>query len=233
MGDLDRLNARVGTADRARLDQHLTGVRELEQRLARLQEDPPDLESCARPAEPLPSYPDAAGRPQVAERNRAMAELIAMALACDQTRVFTHFLTEPVNDVLFEGASAGHHDLTHNEPGDQPEVHEITVQCIERLADFLSALDAVPEGDGTLLDACAVLATTEVSLGKTHSLDEMPVVVAGSGCGTLRTDLHHRSVSRQNASELLLTLVRAMGVSAASFGAEEGLATTTVTELEA
>ncbi|HHO51233.1 MAG TPA: DUF1552 domain-containing protein [Deltaproteobacteria bacterium] len=232
-GQLTALRLRVGAADQIRLDQHLTGVRELEQRLARLQEDPPELDACVRPTSPDTSYPNLGGRPQIAERNQAMAQLLAMAMACDQTRVFAHFLSAPINDVLFEGASAGHHDLTHNEPGEQPEVHAITVQCVEHLSTFLQELRSVPEGDGTLLDSCAVLATSEVSLGQTHSLDEMPIVIAGRAGGALRTDLHVRSVSAENASKVLLSLIRAMDIPSASFGIDEARVTESFTEIEA
>lgn len=233
MGDLARLQGKVGAADAARLDQHLTGVRELEERLARLQEDPPDLAACSRPGKPLEGYPDVDGRPQIAARNHAMAELLAMALACDQTRVFSHFLTEPINDLLFDGATAGHHSLTHDEPGGQPQVDAITTACMEDLADFLQVLRGVPEGDGTLLDSCAVLATTEVSLGRTHSLDDMPIILAGSACGALVQDHHYRSPSLENASKVLLTLVRAMDLVVGEFGVDEARVTEGLSEIEA
>lgn len=233
MGDLAALDARVGAADRARLDQHLTGVRELETRLARLQEDPPDLEACVRPAAPLESYPDLDGRPQVAARNRAMADLLAMALACDQTRVFGHYLTEPVNDLLFPEAPKGHHSLTHDEQGDQPETHKIVLQIMAMFADFVDALRAVPEGDGTLLDACLVLACSDVSLGQTHSLDEMPIVLAGSACGAIKTDHHYRSATLESSSKVVLSCLRAMDVVAGEWGVDEAHTTEGLTEIEA
>ncbi len=231
MGDIDVLLNQVGAADRARLEQHFDGIRDLESRLARLEEDPPELEACVKPGEPAESYPDQDGRPQLSAVSRAMSDLIAMALACDQTRVFSHWLTDPVNDLLFPGASAGHHDLTHNEPGDQPEVNAITVQCMEEFAYLVAALDAVPEGDGTLLDNCAVLATSEVSLGQTHAIDEMPAIVAGSACGRLNMGQHIR-LRRDNATRLPLTLIRAMGISQPSFGVDEAEETEGISELE-
>lgn len=219
--DLVRLQARLSTADRTRLEQHLDGVRDLESRLTRLIEDPPSFASCTRPAEPLTEYPDIDGRPQVSARSRAIADLLAMALACDQTRVFAHFLTEPVADVLFPGATKGHHSLTHDEGGDQPQCNEITIQCIAEYGYLLDALRAIPEGDETLLDHCAVLCCSEISLGQTHSLDEMPLLVAGGACGTLAVDTHIRAAGQESASELMLTLIRAMGVGQASFGVDE------------
>jgi hypothetical protein len=230
--DVERVRARLGATDRARLEQHLTGVRELELRIARLEEEPPNLEACARPAAPLAEYPDIDGRPQIHARNRAMAEIAAMALACDQTRVFSNFLTEPVSNHLFEGINDGHHRLTHDEPGDQPQVHQITVQLMQELAAFLSILKGVPEGDGTLLDNCAIFATSDVSLGRLHAFNEFPIIIAGTAGGALKTGFHHRSVG-DNASRVPLTIMRALGMNVASFGAAAGEAADSVGALEA
>lgn len=224
VADLGALSGKVGAADRSRLEQHTTGVRELELRLARLMEDPPDLSACLRPSEPEADFEPIDGRWPLVEANALMAELMAMALACDQTRVFSHWLTDPIHDLLFPGASAGHHDLTHNEGGDQPQVAAITERCVEAYAAFLSALDAVPEGDGTLLDHCAVLGCSEVSLGQTHSIQDMPILIGGSCAGTLKTDHHYRSLGAESASRVSLTLIQAMGSLRTSFGDGEGFA---------
>jgi hypothetical protein len=233
MADTAALRKRVGAADAARLDQHLDGIRDLEQRLARLQEDPPNLEACTRPSEPLAEYPDIDGRPQISAVSRAMCDLLVMALACDQTRVVSHYLTDPVSNVLFPGASAGHHNLTHDEPGDQPEVHAITSLCVEEYAYLLGAMDAVPEADGTLLDNCAVLGTTDVSKGQTHSGEDMPILIGGSACGALRTGLHYRSYTSENVSKVLLTLIRSMDITASDFGQDEGYVTDGLADIEA
>ena len=233
MGDITALKASVGAADKVRLDQHFEGVRALEKRLAKLAEHPPELAACAYPTTPAADYPDIDGRPQLQERNRAMAEIVAMAVACDQTRVFSNLFTRPVNNNLFAGATAGHHQLTHDEPGDQPEVHAITVQCMEALAAQLEALDRVNEGAGTLLDHCLVLGTTDVSLAKTHSPEDFPVVLAGSAGGALRTGVHYRSPSGENASKVLLTVARAMGLDLAELGSEQGHVTDGIGEIEA
>ena len=223
MGDLARIQAQVSVSDRQRLEQHLEGVRALERRLARLEEDPPNLAACQLPNTPLDDYPDVEGRPQIAERNKAMAELLAMALACDQTRVFSHFLTRPVNNVLFPGAPAGHHQLTHDEIGDlQPNVHAIVLQCVTAFGELLTALDAIPEGDGTVLDHSLIYGTTDVSWGKVHSPDDFPIVLAGGADGALKRDFHYRSSSGETTSKVLLSVCRAMGLDLPSFGADEG-----------
>lgn len=222
MTDISRVQPRLSAQDRMRLDQHLQGVRDLERRIQRLEEDPPNLESCALPQTPAEDYPDVDGRPPLPEINAVMADLVALALACDQTRVFNYFYTYPVNNVLFPGMPAGHHRLTHDEPGDQPQVDAIVTLIIEQLAVFLERLRAVPEGDGTLLDNCGVLCTSDTGFARTHSLSDYPIVLAGSACGALRTGIHYRSPSGENTSKVLLTLVRAMGLRAASFGQDEG-----------
>ena len=233
MEDISSLDARQGTSDRARLDHHLTGVRELETRLARLEEDPPNLEACSRAPEPTASFDDIEGHVQMAERNLVMAELTAMALACDQTRVFGHYISDPVGGILLPGASGGHHSLTHDEPDPQPECNEINTQIIACLADFLAARDAIPEGEGTVLDSCVIMATTDVSRGRTHSLDDFPIVLAGGGCGALKTGLHYRSTGQENASKVLLSVIRAMDILLADFGTENAFAEDGLSAIEA
>ena len=232
MGDLAQLSARLGSEDRDRLDQHLTGVRELEQRLARLEENPPNLESCTQPPQPKGDFGNIDGRVQAAERNRVMSELLAMTLACDQSRVFAHFFSDPVSDALYPDASSGHHDLTHNEGGDQPGVDAITTSIMGCLAETLDILASVPEGDGVLLDNCAILATSEVSLGQTHSIEEMPIIIAGSCCGFFKQDHHYRSLSKDNATRVLVSLQRAFDINPGTFGLADAATDQPLSDIE-
>jgi hypothetical protein len=222
MGDIERVNGRVGAADKIRLDQHLTGVRELELRLARLQEDPPNLEACARPDMPSAEFPEFEGRHPIRDIHRAMTDLLVMAVACDQTRVFSHWFSDPLNNKLFPEATMGHHSLTHDEPGEQPEVNMVTQFIMGEFAYMVEQLAAIPEGDETLLDHMVLLGTSEHGRGQTHSFDDMPIVLAGNASGALRQGIHHRSFTGENASHVLLSLVRAMDISAPSFGVGDG-----------
>ncbi len=231
--DARSLRARVGAADQARLDQHLTGIREIELRLARMQEAPPNLAGCFRPDAPPTEFPDVDGRPQVSAVGRALTDLLVMAFACDQVRVVSHYINDAVADTLFPGMTAGHHDLTHNETGEQPQVDAITRLIVEDLAYFVQALDLLDEGDGTVLDNSVILAGSEVSLGQTHSLDDMPLLFAGGCCGRLRTGVHYRGGVQENASTFMLTLLRAMDVVAPSYGTGEGEVTDGLSGVEA
>jgi hypothetical protein len=231
LGDIESLSARVSASDRVRLEQHFAGVRDLELRLARLQEDPPELAACMQPTEPLATFPDVAGRPQLQARHEAHAALVAMALACDLTRVVTLQWSEPVDNVLYPGATDGHHNQTHNEAVPQPQVAAITEHIVEGFSQFLQTLDLVPEGDGSLLDHSLVLGCTDVSEGRTHSLDEMPVILGGSACGRIQTGQHVR-YTRRNSNALGLTITRALGVNRATFGTASYETSDSLTEIE-
>jgi hypothetical protein len=146
--------------------------------------------------------------------------------------VFGHYLSDPVSGTLFAGTSAGHHDLTHNESEPQEEVHQVTLQIIQEYAYLLEKMDAVQEGDETLLDNSVVLGCSEVSLGKTHSLDDLPIVLGGSACGRLKTGIHYRSYTAENVSKVMLSLVRAMDIVATSFGEEEAEVTDGLSAIE-
>ena len=231
-GQPRRLQGRLGARDRRRLEEHLDGIRAIETQIERLQMDPPNLEGCMRPAAPEADYPDVDGRPQMRAVSRVMSDLCAMALACDQTRVFSVMFSQPVNNTLFIDTSAGHHQLTHDEPGNpQPEVNRVVRFIHEEMAYFLQALDRIQEGDGTLLDHSAVLCTTDVSFGRTHSIDNYPIVIGGSACGALRTGIHHRSAG-ENATKVSLSLMRAVGVNAAEFGSDAGRVTDGLSDIE-
>lgn len=232
MDDSKKLRAKVGAADKVRLDQHFSAIRDMENRLAILENNPPTLASCRKPDEPMEAYPPIDGRPQLAEINAVMSEMLAMALACDQTRVFSYWFSDSVSNVLYPGIDAGHHRLTHDEPGEQPKVNEIVKFIMTQFSTLLQKLQSVQEGDGTLLDNCAILGTTDCSFARQHSLEEYPILIAGGGCGSLKRNTHYRSVGNENASKVLMSLMRAAGAPVAELGAEGGLVSEGLTEIE-
>lgn len=232
MADVDALTPRLSSSDRQRLDQHLTGIRELEQRIAFAETHPPSLQACSLPGEPNEDYPDIEGRPQLSAIHRAMVDTMVMALACDQTRVFSSCFVESVSNNLFPGSPSGHHQLTHDEPGDQPEVHKIVLQIMQEFTYLIEKLKSVEEGDGTLLDRCLVLGTTDCSFGRTHALDEFPIVLAGNAGGVIKNNLHYRSTSGENASTAILSVLRAMDVVAADWGQDEAHVTDSLRAIE-
>ena len=232
LGDANKLRQRLGVNDQARLDQHLTGIRELELRIARIESDPPSLAACVRPEEPrTPAMVD--GRHNMRERSRILSDLMVMAYACDLTRVINYTYSDLLSNNLYPGINSGHHQLTHDEPGDMPQAKAITYSIMEDFAYFLEALNAVPEGDGTLLDNTVILGTSDVSYARTHQIDEYPIVLAGSAGGALKTGIHYRSETKENASYVPFSVLRALGVQVASYGKDEGYVTKGLAEIEA
>jgi len=236
MNDANRLAARLGAADRHRLDQHLTAIRELEKRLAPRDPNlPPPV--CDFPGEPLADYPDVNGRAQLSAKSRAFVDILVHAVQCEQVRVFSHWFTRSVTDVLFQSTASvqivdGHHRLTHDEAGDQPMVNECVKQIMAELAYMIEAFDAVPDPDGgSLLDHMILLATSDCSLGRQHRLDEFPIIYAGSAGGTFKTGEHIRLPTPTNASRLQLSFLQAADIGIPSFGSGPGLATDPLTEI--
>jgi hypothetical protein len=224
MEQITGLQRELGRADRDRLDQHLESVRTLERRLGA------DLGSCG-PSEAPVGIPDGSLEP-IEEKNAAMSELLALALACDLTRAFSvQFSTCGSGVVMWQvGAANGLHLTCHEESLPQPTVHNATVFTMEQLAHFLAVLRDTPEGDGNLLDQCSILCTTELSDGRTHANTEYPLLIAGGGGGRLRPGTHVRAVG-ESTSRAALTALRGAGVELSEWGVDAGRTTRPFSEL--
>jgi hypothetical protein len=228
--DARALSTRLGVEDRQRMEQHLGDIRELERRV-----------SAPRPAKRQCLAPDgslllAEGRGEHMAVNGAMARVIALALSCDLTRVFSFMFSGSVGETSYPevGQDKAHHQLTHDEPGDQPLVHAATVFIMRQFAVLLEALAATPDGAGNLLDRSVVLASSDTADGREHSLQDYPVLVAGGAGGALRTPgIHYRSQIGENTSKVLLTVLRAAGVKLDRFGNKGGEVETGLGAIEA
>jgi hypothetical protein len=230
LADLNGLTARVGARDRARLDQHAQNIRDIEKRLA----EPGLAASCSRPAT-MADPTGASGREPLEERMQVMSRLLATAFACDLTRVASILFNGSVASTVFwqVGATRGHHDLSHEGQAAQTVIDASTTFVMKQFATLLDTLARTPDGDGNLLDQCALLATSDCSNGAAHSTRDMPIVLAGKAGGALRAGIHHRAApgSDNNTSRVLLSVVRAVGVNVASLGAGGGQVTTGLAEI--
>lgn len=230
--DAHALQRKLGAQDRARLDQHLEGIGALQQRLRSIEEAPAPPSACTMPINPGEIGHDTEERQR--QRSRAMADLLAIALACDQTRVWSNLFNGSVSGTIYWGIdpTTNFHQLTHDEPGDQPKVHAIVRFIMGEFAYLLGALRDTPEGDGNLLDNSVILATSDCTSGYRHNITDYPILLAGRGGGSLNTGLHVRG-NRSNASNVLLTCMRAMECPGHAFGTEGGYTEQGVSELEA
>ncbi|MCB2108216.1 MAG: DUF1552 domain-containing protein [Rhodobacteraceae bacterium] len=189
----------LGAADKQRMDQYFTSIRQLENQMALLLQKPEPNEACIRPERPNMEDAErsAQGRemPNVIETHEIMANLMAMAVACNQTRVFNMVFTDNFANVRKKGETYTHHLLTHSELidpnlGYQPLAFWFNERCSEAFATFLGALAGIKEGAGTLLDNCLVFASSETAYAKLHTVDGIPIYLAGKAGGRMKTGVH-------------------------------------------
>ncbi len=226
VGDQIRhLSGRLGATDRLRLEQHLDSVRALEQRLGT------DI-ACGSAVPPDSSFPDIDGREQIEQKNLVMSQLLAYALSCDLTRVFSLQFSTCGSGALFwqVGATDGMHGMTHFEAQPQPIVHAAVTFTMGMLAQFLQVLQDTPEGDSNLLQRCSILCSTELSDGSRHTNSEYPILIAGGGNGNLRPGQHIRTSGR-NTSDAVLTALRGAGIPLDGWGVDAGYSASPVGEL--
>ena len=234
MDDTARLNAALGSHDKARLDQYLTSVRELEKRLDYMLSEPPNLASCSKPGKPGGDT-DGADVETVVANHDVLTDLLTMALACDQTRVANVIFSWGLSELRMAGSNATHHDLTHNEIidaelGYQPTVLPFIEASMQAWATFVQKLAAVPEGDGTLLDNCLVMAHSDSSFAQTHDIRGLPVMTAGRAGGKMKTGLHVRG-NGDPITRVGLTMQHLSGDPVASFGTGSMAVTSPISEI--
>jgi Protein of unknown function (DUF1552) len=224
LDDAEALRGKLGGGDRMRLEAHLDALRALE---VRVEAEPP---LCAVPTAPV-DPPVGAGEPLKA-RTELFAEILAMALVCDLTRVFSVRFTQSVGDTVFSdiGAAEGHHTLSHSNYTMHAATVTHTVACF---AEIVRRFGQQVEVDGRLLDRCALMAVSDLCDGSVHTVEDLPILVAGQAGGALVTGHHHRELTATRASIVPFTLLRAVGVEAPSFGAAEGEVTETLAGIEA
>jgi len=197
-------------------------------------EGPPDLESCSRAPTPgAESLGTEVG--QSMSTNRLMASLLSFALACDQTRVFSMMFSDRISGLRQPGSSSQHHQLTHDETldpglGYQPEATEFVYICMDAWADFVEHLDAIPEGDGTLLDNCLVFAHSDTSLAKIHGITGIPMMIAGRARGALKPGGHVAGATSPT-TRAGLTIQQVMGLNTESWGTRSMEASQPISEI--
>lgn len=216
------LLARVGATDRARLDEYFTSVREVESKLALQLEKPAPAEACRVPGRPDFQMSDPTDYEQRRKSHKLMAEMLAMALACNQTKVFNMTYSAAASDLRKAGHTTGYHQTTHEEMVDrtvgyQPTVDFFAIRSMEAWADFVTALAAIKEGPGTLLDNTLVFAHSEVSYAKNHDVSGIPVMFAGSGGGRIKQGIHVNG-GGELISRVGLTVQQALGLQTAAWG---------------
>jgi len=161
---------RIGATDRARLDAYLTNVRDVEKRI-----------------EPMRTAGDRALPADLREHARLMCDIIALAFQTDATRVASLILARDLSSLSYRflGVSDDHHTASHDDLSDAYE--RIVRFHVRQLAYLAEQLDAMPEGDGTVLDNSCLLWLSNMWSGWKHDNMKLPVVTAGGLGGALET----------------------------------------------
>jgi hypothetical protein len=219
-GEAVLLQQRLGAVDRRKLDEYLSSVRDIEQRIERAESFPP------------PRVPGAAARPDARvpanydDQLQLMGDLMVLAYQTDSTRVCTFIYDHEQSSRSYNaiGVSGGHHDLSHH--GGRAEVIE-KIATINRFhlthfARVLRQLQDIREGDGTLLDRCLIAYGSSLGDGNRHDHHDLPIVVFGKGGGRVRSGRHLRFPTETPITNLWLTLLERAGVRAERLGDSTG-----------
>ena len=224
----ESLERQVSSTDKAKLDEYLTSVREVEKRVERMRlvKDSADdrakltgkpVFAMERPKNGLPE--------DLREHARLMCDIIAMAFQTDRTRVASLLLARDLSSLYypFLDVREGHHSASHDDLSDGYE--RISRFHLSQLAYLATKLDAMPEGEGTVLDNCCLMWLSNMWAGWKHDNMKLPVVLAGGLGGTLQTgrtlDYLNAGDENRRVCSLYLSIMDRMGVTLDRFGDAE------------
>lgn len=232
--DRRRLMREVGADDRRRLDEYFTSIRQLEQQLALQLQPPAPVKNFTMPKQPPKVALDSEVE-NVMVTHKLMAGLLAKALQCNQTKVFNVLFSDTLSNLRRAGSTTTHHTLTHEEPVDlklgyQREVGWFATKSMIAWREFLDEIANIPEGDGTLLDHCLILAHSDCSIAKVHAVEGIPVMIAGNGGGRVRTGFHIAGKA-DPITRIGLTVQQAMGLQIDRWGTLSMDTNRTITKL--
>lgn len=232
--DARKLMNQVGAEDRQRMEQYFTNLRELERQLDRQLEKPEPREACVKPKLP-PELATGVDYQLVSQRHRLFTDLLVMAVACDQTRVFNATYSKSFSSTTKPGYEKPHHTASHEEPVDpklgyQPMVSWFLRRGFEEWVYFVEAFAKVKEGDGTLLDNMLIYASTDQSFAKIHSIEGLPMFSAGRAGGRIKTGLHLDGGGTPG-TRLGYTMMKTLGVDIPSWGTQSNNTSKEISEI--
>jgi hypothetical protein len=226
--EAEGLSRKVSSGDRAKLDEYLTSVREVERRVeqSRVAKEAADGRASdkGQPILTMPR-PDNGLPEDIREHMRLMCDLVALGFQTDKTRIATLLLCRDISGLFypFLDVRAAHHSASHDDKSDAFE--RVTSYYVSQLAYLAAKLDAMPEGDGTVLDHSCVMFTNSMWSGSRHDSSKVPLVLAGGLGGTLPTgrvlNYLDRSDDDRKLCSLYLSLMDRMDVHVDRFGDAE------------
>jgi hypothetical protein len=225
----EALSRKISSDDKTKLDEYLTSVREVEQRVdsARKTKDQAEDSASSNQAKSKPGMERPAnGLPDdLRDHTRLMCDIVAIAFQTDRTRVASLILARDLSALYypFLGVKDGHHAASHM--NDSEDYESIARFHRSQFAYLAAKLDAMPEGDGTVLDHSCLMYLSNLWIGRKHDNSRLPVVLAGGLGGTLETGrtLNYLDAGADNRKmcSLYLSIMDRMGIKLDRFGDAE------------
>jgi ribosomal protein S30 len=215
------LAPKVSSADKAKLDEYLTSVREVERRVEKARETKAAAAAGGKPAFAA-KRPDNGLPEDIREHMRLMCDVIALAFQTDKTRVATLLMCRDLSGLFypFLNVRAAHHPASHEDDSDAYE--RVTRYYVGQLAYLAGRLSEMKEGAGTVLDHSCLLFVSNMWSGSRHDSSKLPVLTVGGLGGTLETgrvlDYTAKPADQRKLCGLYLGLLSRMGVKADTFG---------------
>ncbi len=219
------LSRQVSAADRGRLDQYLTSVREVEKRIERAREDQHKAtDNAAEKGEPLATMrrPDNGLPEDIREHMKLMCDVVALAFQTDKTRFATLLLCRDISGLFypFLDVRKAHHSASHDDRSDDFE--RISRYYVSQMAYLAGRLEEMKEGNGSVLDHSCLVFVNNMWSGSKHDSNHLPLFTVGGLSGTLETgrvmDYSDRGDDGRKLCSLYLSLMHRMGLSADQFG---------------
>jgi len=220
LDDARVLNNELGGNDKRKLDQYLSGVRELEKRIAR-----------AAPLTPA-AVPDDVFRPvgvpaDLTDHIRLMYDLMVLAFQTDSTRICSMMLGREGSEQKYRvvGVNEGHHSISHhqNRPDNLAKLKVINTYLVSQFAYFTGKLKSIKEGDGTLLDNCMVTYGSAIADPNRHAHHDLPVLMVGCGGGTIKPGRYIRYKAETPLNNLWLAMLERFGANVPKLGDSTGV----------
>lgn len=224
--DASRLNLKLGAGDRRKMDEYLSSLREIEERIQLSEKQALEQAKSGKP-EVLPKFDRPMGIPVTFEDHaKLMFDLQVVAFQTDSTRVITCMVGREGSNRTYRsiGVPEAHHGLSHhlNNAEKIAKLSKINQHHATLFAYYLDKLASTPDGDGTLLDNSMVVYGSGLSDGNRHLHHDLPVLVAGGGGGTLKPGRHVKFAAETPMTNLYLSLLDRMGLKPETLGDSNG-----------
>lgn len=206
--DARRLQSKLGRDDNQKLEEYLNGVREVERRIERTDDEPKASVDV--------DYPIPKGIPEdYAEHIRLMCDMMVFAFQTDRTRIASFMFANAASNRSYRhiNVADGHHDLSHHQ-GNSDKLAKITQINRFHVAQFsylLQKLKATPDGNGSLLDNSMICYGSAISDGNRHNNEDLPIILAGRGGGSIDAGRHIRVAPETPMCNLFLSMLDRFG----------------------